>query len=212
MEAVRSLVLSAGAGTNCTSWSSTTVRGRTAWRRCANWLPRLPASICFSTTRRWVLQGPQRRHPALARAPSRRTAPRDRKQRPAVSARVLRRGAATRVVRAAPVVSPDILTLDGEHQNPHVIHTISRKRELVYDLYYAKLRPGPGDPLGRPDHRTFSDRGDEQQHGVASRSTRATGRATYIGPQFFRHFEEAVGADVPDGGGTSSANNSPTRG
>ena len=35
------------------------------------------------------------------------------------------------------VVSPDIETLEGVHQNPHVIHKISKYREFIYDLYYA---------------------------------------------------------------------------
>lgn len=34
------------------------------------------------------------------------------------------------------IVSPDIVTPDGRHQNPHGIHGISRLREIVYDLYY----------------------------------------------------------------------------
>lgn len=37
------------------------------------------------------------------------------------------------------VVSPDIITIDGEHQNPHVIHGVSRFRELVWDLYYWNI-------------------------------------------------------------------------
>ncbi|MGB7083105.1 MAG: glycosyltransferase, partial [Candidatus Acidiferrales bacterium] len=35
------------------------------------------------------------------------------------------------------VVSPDIVTLDGVHQNPHVISKISKFRKFVYDLHYA---------------------------------------------------------------------------
>ena len=35
-----------------------------------------------------------------------------------------------------PVVSPDLITLDGVHQNPHVIGSISRFREIVWDIYF----------------------------------------------------------------------------
>ena len=35
------------------------------------------------------------------------------------------------------VVSPDIITDDGCHQNPHVINKITKKREFVYNLYYS---------------------------------------------------------------------------
>ena len=34
------------------------------------------------------------------------------------------------------VISPDLVTLDGIHQNPHVITNISRFREIVWDIYF----------------------------------------------------------------------------
>lgn len=37
------------------------------------------------------------------------------------------------------VISPDIITDDGCHQNPHVINKITKKREFVYDLYYSNF-------------------------------------------------------------------------
>ena len=39
-------------------------------------------------------------------------------------------------IREHAVLAPDITTLDGSHQNPHVINEISKTRELVYDIYY----------------------------------------------------------------------------
>lgn len=36
-----------------------------------------------------------------------------------------------------PVISPNIITLDGVHQNPHVIGDISRFRELIWDIYFS---------------------------------------------------------------------------
>lgn len=35
------------------------------------------------------------------------------------------------------VISPDILTLDNVHQNPHVHSSVSRFREIVWDLYFS---------------------------------------------------------------------------
>lgn len=35
------------------------------------------------------------------------------------------------------VVSPDIVTVDGAYQNPHVVHEISSIRELIYSVYYS---------------------------------------------------------------------------
>ncbi len=37
------------------------------------------------------------------------------------------------------IISPDIITDDGYHQNPHVINSITKKREFVYDLYYSNF-------------------------------------------------------------------------
>ena len=36
-----------------------------------------------------------------------------------------------------PVLSPDIRTIEGEPQNPHVVETISNVRNLIYDLYHS---------------------------------------------------------------------------
>ena len=35
------------------------------------------------------------------------------------------------------VVAPDIVTPAGVHQNPHVLHPISRMRKLVWELFYS---------------------------------------------------------------------------
>ena len=70
------------------------------------------------------------------------------------------------------------------------VHTISRKRELVYDLYYASYALALAIRWAARITRTFSDRGDEQQHGVAQPIYQGHGSCYLIGPQFFRHFEE----------------------
>ena len=36
-----------------------------------------------------------------------------------------------------PVISPDLITLDGVHQNPHVIKGFSRLREIIWDVYFV---------------------------------------------------------------------------
>ena len=38
-----------------------------------------------------------------------------------------------------PVVSPDIIRLDGFHQNPHVIKPISKFRSFIYELYFLNF-------------------------------------------------------------------------
>lgn len=88
------------------------------------------------------------------------------------------------------VVSPDIVTLDGEHQNPHVISGISRTREMVYDLYYSNyLLARLILWMARASH-SLTDRRDEQQHCMAQQIYQGHGSCYLIGPAFFRHFQE----------------------
>jgi GT2 family glycosyltransferase len=92
--------------------------------------------------------------------------------------------------RSHSVISPDIVTLDGEHQNPHVISRISPVRELFYDLYYsnyyigmliykaAKLLPGT------------TRRGDEDQWQTARPIYQGHGSCYLLTPKFFAQFNE----------------------
>lgn len=88
------------------------------------------------------------------------------------------------------VVSPDIITLDGEHQNPHVVEKISRARELVYDLYYSNYTLALAIRWFARVTRRFSDRQDEQQHDKAQEIYQGHGSCYLIGPNFFKNFNE----------------------
>lgn len=93
-------------------------------------------------------------------------------------------------LQAHSVISPDVVTLDGEHQNPHVISNISTIREVFYDIYYANYH------LGRMIHRVakmfprFSERSDEEQWQVAQPIYQGHGSCYLLGPRFFRQFKE----------------------
>jgi len=88
------------------------------------------------------------------------------------------------------VVSPDIVTLDGVHQNPHVIRKIGRFRKLIYDLYYANYYLGIAiQGLARAT-RNFTQRPDRTHHEVAQEIYLGFGACYVLGPTFFRHFEE----------------------
>lgn len=88
------------------------------------------------------------------------------------------------------VVSPNITTMDGVHQNPHVINTISKWRELIYDIYYynyylaliicklAKLT------------KKYTSRKDEEQHEIAQEIHQGHGSCYILGPLFFKNFDE----------------------
>jgi GT2 family glycosyltransferase len=89
-----------------------------------------------------------------------------------------------------PVVSPDIVTLDGVHQNPHVIRRISKFREVIYNLYYANYYLAIGIRRLAKLTRRFTDRRDETRHDVAQEIYQGYGACYLLGPVFFQHFEE----------------------
>lgn len=101
---------------------------------------------------------------------------------------VLQRNA--QALQAHSVISPDVITLDGEHQNPHVISGISPLREVFYDLYYSNYHLGR---LIRRVARMFpriSERADEEEWQVAQPIYQGHGSCYVLGPRFFRQFTE----------------------
>jgi GT2 family glycosyltransferase len=88
------------------------------------------------------------------------------------------------------VVSPDIITLDGVHQNPHVIRKIGKFREFIFNLYYANYYVAIAIRKLAKLTRSFTDRQDETQHDVAQEIYQGYGACYVLGPVFFRHFEE----------------------
>lgn len=93
-------------------------------------------------------------------------------------------------LRAHAVISPDIVTLDGEHQNPHVISGISTLREVFYDLYYSNYQ------LGRLIYAlskmlpALSERQDERHWQTAQPIYQGHGSCYLLGPRFFEQFTE----------------------
>lgn len=88
------------------------------------------------------------------------------------------------------VVSPDIITLDGDHQNPHVIRTISKMREFVYDLYYSNYRLAQLILWLARKSKRLTDRSDELYYKKAQFIYQGHGSCYLIGPKFFSHFDE----------------------
>ena len=87
------------------------------------------------------------------------------------------------------VVSPDLITLDGVHQNPHVMRGISRFRQLVWDIYFSNYILAI--VIGRIARLTkrFTERKDYQYHEVAGPIEQGYGACYILGPCFFRNFE-----------------------
>jgi GT2 family glycosyltransferase len=89
-----------------------------------------------------------------------------------------------------PVIAPDLVTLDGVHQNPHVISRISKIREAVWDVYYSNyvlallLRQ-----VARLSRR-LTERRDYEEYTVARTIHQGYGACYILGPIFFRDFGE----------------------
>ncbi len=88
------------------------------------------------------------------------------------------------------VVSPDIVTLDGIHQNPHVISKIGKFREVIYNLYYTNYYIAVAIRQLAKASRSLTERPDQTQHEIAQEIYLGLGACYVLGPVFFRHFEE----------------------
>ena len=92
--------------------------------------------------------------------------------------------------RDYPVISPDVVTIDGHHQNPHVLEGITTARELVYDLYFSNYY------IGRFIYKTAkmfpraTRRGDEDHWRTARPIRQGHGSCYVLTPKFFEKFTE----------------------
>jgi GT2 family glycosyltransferase len=89
-----------------------------------------------------------------------------------------------------PVVSPDLITLDGIHQNPHVIKEISKLRELIYDLYHGSYRMAVLISFLAKTTKKITDRKDEKQFSIAQTIYQGYGACYILSKTFFRYFEQ----------------------
>ncbi|MES3013528.1 MAG: glycosyltransferase, partial [Pseudomonadota bacterium] len=86
------------------------------------------------------------------------------------------------------VISPDIVTLDGEHQNPHVISDISPVREIFYDLYYSNYYIGQAIYRLAKLFPKATRRGDEDQWQTARPIYQGHGSCYLLTPKFFERY------------------------
>ena len=96
----------------------------------------------------------------------------------------------TDLFKKYPVISPDIKTVDGFHQNPHVIKSISRIREVVYDIYHYNYYVSKIVLMISRLTKSFSSRGDERQYKYAQEVYQGYGAMYILGPLFFENFEK----------------------
>lgn len=88
------------------------------------------------------------------------------------------------------VISPDVVTVDGHHQNPHVISATSSVREIFYDLYYSNYHLGMLIQKMAAMFPAVSKRSDETHWQEAMPIYQGHGSVYLLGPRFFERFEE----------------------
>jgi GT2 family glycosyltransferase len=88
------------------------------------------------------------------------------------------------------VICPDLLTLDGVHQNPHVVADIGKMRELIYDLYFSSYALALAIGFVARVTRRVTERKDYGQHQVARTIYQGYGACYILGPLFFEHFKD----------------------
>jgi GT2 family glycosyltransferase len=88
------------------------------------------------------------------------------------------------------VISPDIVTVDGVHQNPHVISAISKRREVIYDLYYSSYVLAKVINTIAKLTKMFTDRRDEERWQEPGPIYQGHGACYILTPVFFEYFTE----------------------
>lgn len=94
------------------------------------------------------------------------------------------------VFESYPVISPDLVTLDGMHQNPHVINKISKFREFIYDVYYSSFLMARFITGIAKHTRRFTDRNDKREFNIAQTIRQGYGACYILGPLFFENFDQ----------------------
>ncbi|MCU7548493.1 glycosyltransferase [Chitinophagaceae bacterium LB-8] len=89
-----------------------------------------------------------------------------------------------------PVISPDIITSDGVHQNPHVIEKISKTREFFYDIYHSNYWIAMMILKLAKITKKVTRRKDEDRYEVSGEIYQGYGACYILTPKFFYLFEE----------------------
>lgn len=89
-----------------------------------------------------------------------------------------------------PVISPRIVTLDGEEQNPHVIQGINPIREFIYDLYYANYYLACAILKLAAISARITSRKDVSKYQESQEIAQGYGACYILTPKFFDFFDE----------------------
>ncbi len=97
------------------------------------------------------------------------------------------------------VVSPDIITLDNVHQNPHVRKPVSRFREIVWDIYYSNYQIAKIISYCASKLQRWVQRKDFLTHDVPGYIHQGYGACYLLTPVFFEKFQELWSPGFLDG-------------
>ena len=91
-----------------------------------------------------------------------------------------------------PVISPNIITEDGLHQNPHVILKISKSRSFFHDLYFTNYNIAK--IISKIAHisRFITDRSDESEYRKSQPIYQGHGSCYILTPVFFKYFNQLL--------------------
>jgi GT2 family glycosyltransferase len=93
------------------------------------------------------------------------------------------------VFKCHAVVSPDVVTLDGLHQNPHVISKISAVRVMLYDIYFSNYIIGLSIFAIARWLGVIARRSDMNHWKVAQSIEQGHGSCYLLSPLFFSLFD-----------------------
>jgi len=89
-----------------------------------------------------------------------------------------------------PVLCPDIITLDGLHQNPHVISEISFLREILFDINYSNYYLSLFMVYVNSKLKMLLERKDYKEYKKSMEIYQGYGACYILTPLFFKNFEE----------------------
>jgi GT2 family glycosyltransferase len=88
-----------------------------------------------------------------------------------------------------PVISPNLITIDGVHQNPHVLKSVSKLREFVYDIYFTNYYFSIVIYFLAKLSKNITERTDYKAHHIAGVISQGYGACYILGPIFFQRFK-----------------------
>ena len=87
-----------------------------------------------------------------------------------------------------PVLSPNIITFNGLHQNPHVIKKISPFRRFIYDIYYLNYNLSIIITFISKSTSKLTYRKDTDSFQIAQSINQGYGACYILGPIFLQNF------------------------